>query len=378
MGERSWTRRDVLGAAGTGAAGLAGCVGSRSTPAACPGAAGRSGASVPDGDPLVRFSSFPDFLNWDIPYPAPPGWADAIDWFLDRMKAEGPAFSLVAGDIMNARWWRSEAHVREQAARYWGGWRQWMDDHDITAYVAPGDHERGDNPWADTLLNRVHPFRLGSKLELVPTFEQQFREILDMPDNGPEHKRGLAYYLTRENALFVSVDTFEVRDGRARLSVSGAQLEWLREVLADHREREFVVVQGHVPVLPDVRSRGTSALVLEGGRDSAFWQTLVEYGVDAYLCGEHHALTVTRADGVWQVVHGALWGAVSPVNYLVGRVYPGALELVLKEFPLEYAGGRIHQPHVVKGPRAVVRIPDAVRRDGPDVACRLVIDSDDD
>jgi hypothetical protein len=51
-----------------------------------------------------HFTSLPDLFNWNIGYPQP-GWEEAMDWFLGGMKKEGPAFSLNAGDIMDARWW---------------------------------------------------------------------------------------------------------------------------------------------------------------------------------------------------------------------------------------------------------------------------------
>jgi len=35
---------------------------------------------------------------------------------------------------------------------------------------------------------------------------------------------------------------------------------------------------------------------------------MVKYGVDVYLCGEHHRITTTKRDGIWQIVHGAMWG----------------------------------------------------------------------
>ena len=40
------------------------------------------------------------------------------------------------------------------------------------------------------------------------------------------------------------------------------------------------------------------------GRDSEFWQTMKEYNVDAYLCGEVHAITCTERVGIMQIAHG--------------------------------------------------------------------------
>lgn len=359
------TRRRLLRAGGgTAAAFVAGCTGgplggSSTTPTGTGGSPATATERTP-APGTFRFTSFPDFFNGDVPYPQP-GWEDAVSWFLDRMRAEGPAFSLVAGDLADGRWWDGPSQVRHFANVYWGGWLRRLRDHGITPYVAPGDHERGDDPWKEW------------KLSLVPTFERAFERVFGMPANGPDHKRGLAYYLVTDHALFVSVDTFEVRGDEMHVSVTGRQLEWLDGVL-DRHDRPHVVVQGHVPVLPDVRSRHSSGLTLEGGRESAFWQTLADHGVDLYLCGEHHAITATRADGVWQVVHGALWGAHSPVNYLVGAVRPDELRVELKRFPLAYGDGTLWQRNREREFLASrIRVPDRVKEEGPRSAGRLVL-----
>jgi len=306
------------------------------------------------------FSSFPDFFNWDIPYPQP-GYEEAITWFLERMKADGAEFGLVAGDLMDARWKDSLGQARQHALAYWGGWVHRMQNHDFPFYVVPGDHERGDNP--------VDP-------SVVPAFEQTFREVFRMPENGPESKRGLAYSFTRGNTLFVNVDTFHLQDGEVQWRVAGEQLDWFEQVLADHQDREHIIVQGHVPVLPDVSSRKSSAIVMAGGNgpETDFWTTMVEHGVDAYLCGEHHDITTTKREGVWQIVHGAIWGGLSPISYLQGTVEGDQLRLELKEFEVEFNGDRIW--HVNRDdenrPRQNLTVPDRVRDEGPTTVGTLV------
>lgn len=337
-------RRRFLAQAAGGLLALSGGVG-----------AARAGASSQFG-----FSSFPDFFNWDIPYPQP-GYEAAITWFIEQMKADGADFGLVAGDLMDARWKSSQGQARQHALAYWGGWVARMEDHNFPCYVVPGDHERGDNP--------VDP-------SVVPAFERTFREVFDMPRNGPETKRGLAYYFTRGNTLFVGVDTFALRGDEVRWVVTGEQLDWFERVLEEHQDKRHIIVQGHVPVLPDVSSQMSSAIVMAEGRgpETDFWKTMVRYGVDVYLCGEHHDITATRREGVWQVVHGAIWGRLSPVNYLQGRVDGDTLRLRLKEFPVEFGGDRIwHVNRSPEGrPRERLTIPDATRRTGPETVGELV------
>jgi hypothetical protein len=312
-----------------------------------------------------HFTSFPDLFNWNIGYPQP-GWEEAMEWFLGGMKKEGPAFSLNAGDIMDARWWSDPEQVRRKTEEYWAGFRKRFEDQDIRLYIAPGDHEYGDDQGL-------------RKMELAPVFAKQFTSIFDMPRNGPENKKGLAYSFSKENLAVISVDTFEDAGDRMSMTVSGEQLEWLKQTLEEHRDKEFIIVQGHVPVFGPVKSKNSSANMLEGGAASDFWKTMVEHGVDAYFCGEHHRITAKRKDGIWQIVHGALWGTQTDVNYLRGSVEPGKLALELFEFDVEYSGGYLgDHPHrgQKNRPRENVAISEEARRNGPRSVGKLVIESD--
>ena len=288
-----------------------------------------------------------------------------MDWFLGGMKKEGPAFSLNAGDLMDARWWSDPEQVCRKTEEYWGGFRKRIEDQDIRLYIAPGDHEYGDDQGL-------------RKMELAPVFAEQFTSIFNMPRNGPENKKGLAYSFCKENLAVISVDTFEDAGDRMSMTVSGEQLEWLKQTLEEHRDKEFIIVQGHVPVFGPVKSKNSSANMLEGGAASDLWKTMVEHGVDAYFCGEHHRITAKRKDGIWQIVHGALWGTQTDVNYLRGSVEPGRLTLELFEFDVEYGGGYLgDHPHrgEKNRPRENVAISEEARRNGPRSVGKLVIES---
>lgn len=315
-----------------------------------------------ENDATFCFTSFPDLFNWNIKYPQP-GWEDALDWFLTGMKREGPAFSLNAGDIMDARWWSSPEQVRRKTKEYWGGFRRRFEDKNIDLYIAPGDHEYGD----DQGLRKMH---------LAPVFAQQFAEIFDMPRNGPPHKKGRAYSFENENLAVISVDTFEDAGDRMSMTVSGEQLRWLEEQLKKYQDKQFLIVQGHVPVVGPVASKNSSANMLEGGTESEFWKTMVEYGVDVYFCGEHHRITAGQHDGIWQIVHGALWGTQTDLNYLRGSVWPEKLQLELFRIDVEYSGERLtdQHPHRGKGgPWSEVTIAKSTLRNGPASLGKLVL-----
>ena len=318
-----------------------------------------------ENDASFRFTSYPDLFNWNIKYPQP-GWEEAMDWFLTGMKKEGPAFSLNAGDLMDARWWSSKEQVRRQTKKYWGGLKERFEDMNIDLYIAPGDHEYGDDEGL-------------SKMNLAPVFAEQISTIFDMPRNGPAHKKGRAYSFAKKNLAVITVDTFEDAGDRLSMTVSGEQLEWLEGELQKYQDKDFIIVQGHVPVVGPVRSKNSSANMLEGGTDTDFWRTMVEYDVDVYLCGEHHRITVKQHDGIWQVVHGALWGTQRDPNYLRGSVWPDRLELELFKFKVDYGPEKLDGQHPNRrtghAPARRVSIGEKARENGPRRVGALVLKS---
>jgi hypothetical protein len=148
-----------------------------------------------------------------------------------------------------------------------------------------------------------------------------------------------------------------------------------------YQDKQFIIVQGHVPVVGPVKSKNSSANMLEGGVQSAFWKMMVKYGVDAYFCGEHHRITVTRHDGIWQVVHGALWGTQTDLNYLRGSVWPDRLELELFRFDVEYSGKPLTDQHPHRGnggPWSNVKISESTKKHGPVSLGKVVIEAGSD
>ncbi len=307
------------------------------------------------------FVSFPDFFNFDVAYPQPK-WESAIDFFLHNVKREDPAFVLVAGDMVDGRWHASKYQVRSLAAVYYSGWIRRMRDHGLRFYTCLGDHEVGDNPWPQ------------KKAKLVPEFKRAYAKWFDMPRNGPEGHKGMTYKVVHNNLLLIAVDTFEMRNGKVHTTVTGKQLAWVDRTLAAHEDVDHKIVMGHVPILRGVRSRSSSGLMLEEGKSSGLWKTMRKHGVDMYFAGEHHAITAKESGGVWQVVHGASWGRVPTVNYLVGTVRGEKLDVTLKRIPLELGGGEVWNANKGTGPAEVVRISEEARRRGFKTVGTLTID----
>jgi len=331
---------------------------------------GCTAVSVSAGEPVnkesqtIRFTSVPDIFNWNIGNPQP-GWEETLDWFFKRLKKEGPDFTLNAGDIMDARWWESPAQVKKKTEEYWLGFNKRFQDHDITVYVAPGDHEYGDDG--------------GLKMgDIARAFGQQFTELMNMPRNGPDNHLGRAFYVRKKNLLVITLDTFEDAGKRFSYTVGAEQLAWMEKTLIDNKDAEFIIVQGHLPIVGPVRSKNSSASMLKGGTNSDLWKLMVKHGVDAYFCGEHHRITVKKQDGIWQIVHGALWGTQTDLNYLRGAVGDGEMKLELLEFDVEYGGGYIgDHPHrgPTNKPRETVTLAPKTKTEGPRVTGTLVLKS---
>ncbi len=308
-------------------------------------------------EPSWSFVSIPDFLNVDVGFPEPK-WDDAIDFTLASIKGENPEFVLVAGDMVMGRWWRSKEQIEYMADIYYTAWKDRMDKFGLKYYVAVGDHELGDNPW---LPEGKKPKRGMTwdcaPLEFLPYYEEAFVKHFDMPRNGPESKKGMAYFVEHKDVLMVTVDVFD-RDliaGHGQADVSADQIVWLDSLLEAHKSVPFKIVQGHTPVIGPVRKQNSSGIMLKDGRESALWKTMVKHSVDLYLCGEVHAITCLEQDGIMQISHGALFGYTQYANYLAAEVHNNELRLTLKEIPMRLEGRRLPQS-AMNEPREYVLI----------------------
>jgi hypothetical protein len=310
----------------------------------------------------LKFVSFPDFFNFDIPG-SWPGYDTAVHYFLGQVKAEQPDFVLVAGDLVNGHWWDGPRCVEHMGSIYYTGWINRMKEHGLKYYTAVGDHELGDDPWPP------------EKIKLIQHLEKVYCEHLKMPMNGPEHKKGLAYYVRKGNLLLVTVETFEVKDDSMHLDVTGEQLQWLKKVLSDNSDAAFKIVQGHIPIWGEIKSRSSSRLMLANGKNSEFYKTLKEYGVDLYLAGEFHDVTVLESGGIWQIVHGSSWGReiVNTEDYLVGEITGDDLILSMKRIYMDARGEYMWNLNKERGPRERMSINEKTLKNGPEITGTITI-----
>mgnify|MGYP006289736037 CR=1 FL=1 len=334
--------------------------------------------AVPDSaraqDDTYTFVSIPDFLNNDIRHPEPK-WQSVLDFTLESIADENPAFVLVAGDMVQGRWWRSRNQIRRRAKVFYGDWVARMEEYDLDFYTAVGDHELGDNPWREG--GTREDGSMVAATEHIELYEDMYRKYLPMPENGPEGYEGLAYSFTHGGTLFLVVDTFErgkMEEGAGTATVSGRQLEWVEETLeARAGEVNHVVVMGHPPIVETVRAQSSSRLMLEGGRESPLWQLMSEYDVDLYLCGEVHAVTANERDGVQQLVHGSIFGYNEIINYVVGTVTPETIALEVKAARVELGGEKLYQTYL-NHPREYLSLTESAREHGFQTVGKMVID----
>ncbi len=349
---------------------------------------------------------------------------DSVDWIVGRLAGEDPEFVTVAGDLVMGHWERSTdgrqvfgplstdaqaaAAVDRAADYYYDIWRGRFDParnahlamamqalgrplQPLPVHTVVGDHELGDNNWGVGSL----------KSRMVPAYKRAFARWFTNTNPGaatwtPRYATrptGLVYERTAyafqyRNVLTVVVDEFRqdgsntglqsntgsvlatVDDGLAGRA-DDDQLAWLDGVLAAGRADpsvDFLIVQGHMPVLRPVRARNSSNLGVQDqngatGQATGFWQTLSRHKVDAYFCGEVHDVSLSRAGGVTQIVHGALIGNHSPINYLVIDVHADRLEFELREIDVQLTTGSLWQTGSNR-PRADFEITAASRAAG--------------
>ena len=170
--------------------------------------------AAPELDGAYRFVSAPDFLNQDVADLTADGrkqfvdertgevanstnaeYDAALDHVIDEMASHGTDDVLVAGDLVEGRWGRDDAHtgvfgpVRTQSQRlrawrraadvYYPAWRERFEARGLTTYPALGDHEIGDDPWRA----RNDPW-IDFKRRHVPEFKRIYADHMLTSEGG--------------------------------------------------------------------------------------------------------------------------------------------------------------------------------------------------
>jgi hypothetical protein len=190
-----------------------------------------------------------------------------------RKLAPKPQFILFPGDEI--------AGLTPDADQLRSQWRHWL------------DQEMG---WLDT---RSIPIwhSTGNHTTYDAMSEAVFREVLDLPRNGPEGQQGLSYWIRRGDLLMVFVHTLWTGLG----GEGYVETAWLRDVLRVHADARHKLVVGHHPVFPVNGFSGPYQRDVAPEVATAFWNALVDAGVCAYLCSHILAFDTQVHGGVLQI-----------------------------------------------------------------------------
>ena len=345
--------------------------------------------------PDLRLLSSPDFLNADVGdlRKGPGLWSDmakgrrsenstnkdyerTLGAIFDDWQSLAPVGVLVAGDLVDGRWGYDDAEtgnfgpvdthdqqraaLRRAARTYYPQWHQRFIDHDLAPFPAMGDHEYGDNPY---------PRR---KRELADDFRNEFAREFTTDDRGrplfanhPSGPARLTAYAGRPtpDLQIVTIDVFDITPARARIGVDPQQLAWLRGVLAKAKKDrvQWIVVQGHTPILEPVRARGSSQLSYPGAERSRLWRLFSRYDVDLYLAGEVHDTTVKQQGGVTQITHGGAF-QFGLTTALLMDFYGDRLYLSLRDYDVRHdsSDGRLWETRRAGLPRHISLVGDPV------------------
>ncbi|MCX6309186.1 MAG: LamG domain-containing protein [Bacteroidia bacterium] len=212
--------------------------------------------------------------------------------------------------------------------------------------AAVGDHEIGDNDWPEGV----------AKSFAVPFFRAAFvRHFFQNEDSSYRYSspigtipcrpmgtpyEGSSFAAQFGNLLVVSVDVFRQDDPMLKIctkgsvagEVVGTHLQWLDNLLGEARlssDIQFIIVQGHLPVLPPVRAKNSSTMYVANYEQSLFWKVLQKHKVDFYFAGEVHSPTaiLDKDSETIQIVSG---GPIA-LSYLLGQVDQNHVSITLRE-----------------------------------------------
>ncbi|WP_395674392.1 metallophosphoesterase family protein [Inquilinus sp.] len=196
----------------------------------------------------------------------------AVNAVLRRL-APQPEFILFPGDEIIGLTADAEA-LRAQ-------WRHWLDQEMgwLDRRAIPIWHTTGNHTAYDEMSEAV------------------FRDVLDLPRNGPPGQEGLSYWVRRGDLLLVFVHTLWTGLG----GEGHVETDWLRRVLGQHADARHKLVVGHHPVHPVNGFSGPWQREIGPEHSQEFWSLLVEAGVLAYVCSHILAYDVQVHGGVLQL-----------------------------------------------------------------------------
>ncbi|ACM25850.1 metallophosphoesterase family protein [Rhizobium rhizogenes] len=160
-------------------------------------------------------------------------------------------------------------------------WRHWLDNEMgwLDRQKTPLWHTTGNHTTYDEMS------------------EQIFREVLQLPKNGPPEQEGLSYWVRHGDLLLVFVHTLWTGLG----GEGHVETEWLEATLKAHDDISHKIVLGHHPVFPVNGFSGAYQREIGPEYAKRFWDILVEADVLAYVCSHILVFDVQVHRGVLQL-----------------------------------------------------------------------------
>lgn len=160
--------------------------------------------------------------------------------------------------------------------------------------------------------------------------EAVFREMLPhLPRNGPSDQLGLSYFIRDGDLLMIFVNT-----SWSGLGGEGhVETQWLAATLHRHADARHKLVIGHHPVHPVNGYTAACQHVISPDHADAFWRTLVDNDVLAYICSHILAFDVQVQGGVLQITSA---GAGTRYRMPEGIEYLHCLQAALDARGLRY------------------------------------------
>ena len=199
----------------------------------------------------------------------------SVDLAVARIIELKPDLVISTGDMVAGQ--RKPHLSKQQVERMWAAFHQHVSQPlaaaGIPLAVTPGNHDGSD----------YHGFEHERAI-----YKDQWTSRKPQLNFVDQAHYPFYYAFTRGDALFISLDATTVGH------LPGAQMEWLRRVLAEHGPAyQNRVVFSHVPLWPFAKGREREYI-----GDPELESVLKAAGVKLYLSGHHHAFYPANKDGV--------------------------------------------------------------------------------
>lgn len=187
--------------------------------------------------------------------------ADTLDEMVQATIAEGAAFIIVAGDLVDGIDAPSQGTFEQQLL----AWRQIMQplyDAGIGVYPVRGNHDNGAKAVWDSVFSGSYA----------------------LPGNGPAGEENVTFSFSYENTLIIGLDIYT--------NPHRINQPWLDGQLASNN-LPHIFTFGHEPAFKIFHSDCLDDYPSE--RDT-FWQSLAAAGSRVYFCGHDHSYNNLRID----------------------------------------------------------------------------------